>query len=93
MIQIIHSSIFLSGQTYKISKESNNYCSHCIYIYIYIYICVRNVICRFTYIVIIIIIIIIISFLFIYFLNCIINSYYFVLFLVLGRLSNSTIFL
>ena len=31
MIKIIHSSIFfVSEQTYKISKGSNNYCSHCI---------------------------------------------------------------
>ena len=29
--------MFVSGQTYKISKGSNNYCSHCIYIYIYIW--------------------------------------------------------
>ena len=44
---------FVSGQTYKISKGSNNYCSHCVcvcvcvcvYIYIYILTCTECTTC------------------------------------------------
>ncbi len=39
-IKIINPYLFLSGQIYKISRGSNNYFPHCIYVYVCVCVCV-----------------------------------------------------